>query len=228
LVSWLTMSKSIALRFFKGVYSTYDTVVRIATFYQDDRWKSHIIRLVPASSTILDLGCGTGILTILLKEKAPKVYGIDIVYRNLYVAMNKIKSSGEMIELVNADAENIPFKDDTFDVITASYISKYVDAYILIGECRRVLKDNGTIILHDFTYPKGLIRYLWHLYFLILRFAGIFVGEWRCIFNELDKVIAESRWVDDTIDALKLYGFKDIGCDSLTLGTSAVIYARGK
>ncbi len=220
------MSKSIALRFFKEVYSTYDTVVRITTFYQDDRWKNHIIRLVPPSSKILDLACGTGILTLLLKDKAPNIYGIDIVYKNLCIAMNKVKSGGYTIELVNADAESIPFKDDTFDVITASYLSKYVDPYTLISECKRVLKDNGTIILHDFTYPRGLIRYLWRLYFLILRFVGIFVNEWRCVFNELDKVIAESRWVDDTIDALKLYGFKDIRCDYLTLGTSAVIYAR--
>ncbi len=217
--------KGIVLRFFSNVYSTYDKVVVITTFNRDGKWKREMVRLVPEASNILDLASGTGILTMLLADKAERVYGLDIMYRGIKVAKDKGRHMN--IEFVNADAEHLPFKDDTFDVVTASYLPKYVDAKLLISECKRVLKDDGIIILHDFTYPRRIIvRGLWHFYFLILKFVGLFVKEWRSIFYELDRVIAESRWVDDVLDELNADGFICINCRYLTLGTAAIVYAR--
>ncbi len=223
------VDKGIALRFFSNVYSTYDKVVVITTFSKDIGWKKEILELMPEACDILDLGCGTGILTMLLADKAKRVYGLDIIYRSLKVARDKGKGKKEFmsIEFVNADAENIPFKDDAFDVVTASYLPKYVNAKLLISECKRILKDDGMIILHDFTYPRCvIIRCLWNLYFLILKFVGLFAKEWRSIFYELDKVIAESKWVDDTLNELNANGFTCINCRYLTLGTAAIVYAR--
>jgi demethylmenaquinone methyltransferase/2-methoxy-6-polyprenyl-1,4-benzoquinol methylase len=220
-------NKAIALRFFKNVYLTYDIVVRITTFYNDPLWKREIVKLVPKACNALDLACGTGILTLLLTDKSDRVYGLDIIYKNLIVAYKKKKRLHANIEFVNADAEYIPFKDNAFDVVTASYLPKYVNAKLLIRECKRVLKDNGIIILHDFVYPRCIIvRYLWHFYFLILKFVGLFAKEWRSIFYELDKVIAESRWIDDVLYELNANGFTCINCRYLTLGTSAIVYAR--
>ncbi len=221
--------KAIALRFFKHVYLTYDMVVRVTTFYNDTLWKREIVKLVPEACDVLDLACGTGILTLLLTGKSNRVYGLDIIYRNLMVAVYKKRKKQEYVnvEFVNADAEYIPFKDNAFDVVTASYLPKYVNAKLLIRECKRVLKDNGIIILHDFVYPRCIsVRYLWHFYFLILKFVGIFAKEWRSIFYELDRVIADSRWIDDVFNELNANGFTCVNCRYLTLGTAAIVYAK--
>ncbi len=218
-----------AIKFFKHTSSTYDRVVRLTTFGQDAVWKKVILELVPEGDyTALDLACGTGILTLMLRDKVSLVYGLDIIYDSLLIADIKAKNLNySNVILLNAVAESVPLKDGTVDVITASYLAKYCDIEKVVMECKRLLRDNGIVIMHDFTYPNGIMRYLWHAYFVILRLAGILMSEWRPVFNELDKVIAARQsWVDELLDALKRHGFKDIRCINLTFDTAAVVYAK--
>ncbi|MFN4337114.1 MAG: class I SAM-dependent methyltransferase [Candidatus Nitrosocaldus sp.] len=218
-----------AIKFFKHTSSTYDRVVRLTTFGQDAVWKRVMLELVPVGDyTALDLACGTGILTLMLRDKVSLVYGLDIIYGSLLIADRKAKNLNySNVILLNAVAELVPLKDGTVDVITASYLAKYCDIEKVVMECKRLLRDNGIVIIHDFTYPNGIMRYLWHAYFVILRLVRVFISEWGPVFNELDKVIvARQSWVDELLDALKRHGFKDIRCINLTFDTAAVVYAR--
>lgn len=218
-----------AIKFFKHTSSTYDRVVRLTTFGQDAVWKSAMLELIPAGDyAVLDLACGTGILTIALRDKVSLVYGLDLMYNSLLIADNKAKNLNySNVILLNSAAEFIPLKDGVVDVITASYLAKYCDIEKVVMECKRLLRSSGIVIMHDFTYPKGIIRYLWYTYFMLLRLVGVFVKEWRPVFKELDKVIVERRyWVDELIEALERHGFKDIRCINLTFNTAAVVYAK--
>lgn len=211
---------SIVRRFFKDTARSYDTIVKITTFNRDKAWKEYMLSLLPYADYCLDLACGTGILSNMLKAKARIVIGLDLMYDNLLIAKDK------HLDIIQGAAEHLPFKDDTFDIITASYLAKYCDPKLTIKECARVLKDDGVIVMHDFTYPKGIIRLLWHLYFLILKFVGLFTPSWKIIFDELDKVIMASRWVDDIRQEMIKHGFKDIKIIPLTFNTATIIYAR--
>ncbi|MEM4345114.1 MAG: class I SAM-dependent methyltransferase, partial [Candidatus Nitrosocaldus sp.] len=166
-----------AIKFFKHTSSTYDRVVKLTTFGQDAVWKRVMLELVPAGDyTALDLACGTGILTMALRDKVSLVYGLDIIYDSLLIADSKAKNLNySNVILLNAVAEFVPLKDGTVDVITASYLAKYCDIEKVVMECKRLLRDNGIVIIHDFTYPKGTMRYLWHAYFMILRLARVFM-----------------------------------------------------
>ncbi|MEM1958612.1 MAG: class I SAM-dependent methyltransferase [Candidatus Nitrosocaldus sp.] len=217
-----------AIRFFKHTSSTYDRVVRLTTFGQDAVWKRVMLRFVPEGDyTALDLACGTGILTLALRGKVSRVYGLDLMYNSLVIANSKARNLNHDIVLLNAAAEFVPLRDGTVDIITASYLAKYCDIEKVVMECKRLLRSDGIVVMHDFTYPKGIMRYLWHTYFMLLRLLGIFMHEWRSVFSTLDKVIVERRyWVTELIDALNKHGFKDVGCINLTLGTAAVVYAK--
>ena len=219
----------IAIRFFKHTSSMYDRVVRLTTFVQDAVWKRVMLRFVPEGDyTALDLACGTGILTLALRGKVSRVYGLDLMYNSLVIADSKARNLNYYdIVLLNAAAEFIPLRDGTVDIITASYLAKYCDIEKVVMECKRLLRSGGIVVMHDFTYPRGTMRYLWHAYFMLLRLLGRFMYEWRSVFNELDKVIVERRcWVTELIDALNKHGFKDVGCINLTFNTAAVVYAR--
>ncbi|MEM2922907.1 MAG: class I SAM-dependent methyltransferase [Candidatus Nitrosocaldus sp.] len=224
------LGHKVAIRFFKDTSSTYDKVVRLTTFGQDTVWKRVMLKLVPYGDyTALDLACGTGILTIALRDKVSRVYGLDLMYNSLLIADSKVKSLNYSdVVLLNAVAEFIPLRDCTVDIITASYLAKYCDIEKVVMECKRLLRGGGIVVMHDFTYPKGLMRYLWHAYFMLLRrLLGIFMHEWRSVFSELDKVIVERKdWMDELIDALSRHGFNDIGCINLTFNTAAIVYAR--
>ena len=75
-----------ALKFFTAQNaSSYDRLVYAATFGQDSVWKKHIANNVKESKTILELGCGTGILSTALRRvnKVATVLGLDLNFKYL-------------------------------------------------------------------------------------------------------------------------------------------------
>ncbi len=214
------MRYSIVKRFFSRTSYSYDKIVSITTFGKDKYWKETILSLIPEADYCLDLASGTGILTSMLKSKVKNVIGLDMIYDSCLIA----KAKGN--DVLEGAAEYLPFKDNSMDIITASYLPKYCDARLTIRECARVLNDHGIIIMHDFTYPSGIMRLLWQAYFKILKLAGLFVREWQDVFNELDTVIKESRWVYELRRELEANGFKDIRFIPLTMNTAGILYAR--
>jgi hypothetical protein len=82
------------------------------------------------------------------------------------------------------------------------------------------------VIFHDFTYPIGLMRNLWNIYFALLRLAGRFVTPWKVVFGQLDDVIKKSDWVDQTICALKNRKFQNLKYRCYTAGTSTMVSAE--
>ncbi len=230
---------------------SYDTVVRIATFGRDSAWKHQIIELANLDEhrTILELACGTGILSSMLTTAAAPpdpsvedgvsvtVAGVDLTFEYLVAAKHKMakkmrswnqqEQQDEMPSLVQGTAEVLPYKSGYFDAIVSSYLVKYVDIQRVVDECWRVLKPSGIVVFHDFTYPRnGTMRNLWSTYFAVLRLTGRFAESWRVVFNQLDKVIRESDWVKQTEEALYNRGFHNISCKSCTFNTAAIISAE--
>ena len=100
---------------------------------------------------ILDIGCGTGIV-IKRMEKYGKVVGIDMSDESLgFCKVRGIKS------VIKADATNLPFDDNTFDLITALDVIEHIkNEDLVISEISRVLKNNGKVIA---TVPA--FNFLW-------------------------------------------------------------------
>jgi demethylmenaquinone methyltransferase/2-methoxy-6-polyprenyl-1,4-benzoquinol methylase len=214
---------NLAQSFFnKNNSSGYDRLVKLATLGQDTNWKKHIIKSVPSRSLVLEMACGTGILTSLLKQNANTVYGIDLTFGYL----RTLREKKIMTDFINGTAEFLPFQTKYFDCIVASYLPKYVNLDLLVNECHRVLKRNGFLILHDFTYPKKLAYQLaWKTYFKIIKTLWKFDRKWTNVFNGLDKLITENHWDLKLISTLMSYGFVQISKEYQTLETSAIISA---
>jgi ubiquinone/menaquinone biosynthesis C-methylase UbiE len=204
--------------------SSYDFIVYLTTFGQDSFWKNETIKILNEPSSVLDLACGTGILSSMLMDNTMKnVIGLDIVFDYLEIAKKKRKK----MCLTNGTAEILPYKNECFDSVVSSYLGKYVDVKKVVEECWRVLNHNGIIVFHDFTYPKNdLVQSFWNIYFVILRMAGRIVKPWETVFKELDQVVRSSIWVEQTIYSLEQKGYKNIYCKYYTFGTSAIISAR--
>jgi len=211
-----------ARRFFTSANAgSYGTVVRIATLGRDFAWKREIIKSILGRKSVLELACGTGILSSILTESGKSVTGIDLSFEYLRTARSKVEFGS-----VQGTAEMLPYRDGSFDAVASSYLAKYVDVNGVIEEGWRVLRPGGRIVFHDFTFPDGIMRGLWITYFDILRLTGRFIASWRTVFNQLDLVIRDSKWVDQTMDALEMKGFRDIACKYYTAGTAAIVSAE--
>lgn len=101
---------------------------------------------------VLDVGCGTGISTLkILERKAKKVCGTDISEYMLDVLKKKVEAEGyhpDVVDVIFADAENLPFNDSVFDVAISSMVFGLVpNQEKMIKEMARVVKPGGIIAL---------------------------------------------------------------------------------
>jgi len=100
-------------------------------------------------SRALDVGCGTGLSTIALKEIAREVIGVDASAEMIALAQ-----SDPRIEYRVANAEKLPFKDAEFDLITLSQAFHWLEREKFLKEADRVLRTRGWLIVYD-NYISG-------------------------------------------------------------------------
>lgn len=215
--------KDLIPTFFNNTADSYDRIVNWITFGKDSFWKHEILEQLSNEKTVLDLACGTGILTRHIAEKIPnaKITGVDITKNYLEKAKEKLVLYHN-ISFVDQDAEKLNL-GAKFDCITASYLPKYCVADVLIKNCLEHLNVGGKIVLHDFTYPKNrFIQKLWNFYFKLLYLVGFFIPNWKQVFVDLPLLIRTTHWVKDYEEVMKYYGLKIFRQD-LTWSSSTIL-----
>jgi SAM-dependent methyltransferase len=91
---------------------------------------------------LLDLGCGGGAQIPLLQELEWTVTGVDVSLDQLRVARERVD-----VELVQADAAQLPFESERFDAVASLMIHTDVDDYaVVLAEAARVLRPGGTLV----------------------------------------------------------------------------------
>jgi ubiquinone/menaquinone biosynthesis C-methylase UbiE len=98
----------------------------------------------------LDIGCGTGFLSLELAARGHRVTGIDFAPEMLALAKEKAVSAGASIRFEEADAENLPFATGSFDlVMTRHVLWTLPHPEAAIGEWIRVLRPGGRLAVID-------------------------------------------------------------------------------
>jgi len=179
---------------------------------------------------IIDQACGTGILTFQIARKFPacRVIGVELHEEYLRIAIDKErKLKLRNVEFILGRAEEVLLKE-RFDCITSSYLAKYADFGALVKNARRMLREEGVLIMHDFTYPPGaLFSVLWEFYFKILQSLGSRrYPQWKTVFDELPELLRNTRWVDDLVRSLKEHAFSSIHVEPLTFGSATIVTAK--
>ena len=222
-------------KFFSHTGKSYDRVVDIFTLGIDHRWKKQIVEKLSSSTggvvpdKILDLACGTGILTMAIAKKFPKseVVGVDISPNYLEVAWRKAfkhKITNISFALTAAEEFTSP---PLFNAVTASYLAKYTDIPLLIKNLSGMMVPGGVLLFHDFTYPKNkFLKWLFEFYFKVMPpLGGLFYPEWKDVFYELPKVIRETKWVSELAEELKKQGFCKIEVELLKWEGATIVSA---
>jgi ubiquinone/menaquinone biosynthesis C-methylase UbiE len=112
---------------------------------------------IRAGQRVLDVAAGTGNTAIRAAEAGARVVASDVTPENFEAGRREARSRGVELEWVEADAEALPFADDTFDVVTSSFGAIFAPDHEAVADgMLRVCKPGGTIGMANFT-PEGLI-----------------------------------------------------------------------
>ena len=96
------------------------------------------------TSTMLDLGCGTGGMTISAIRTYGKVVGVDVALRWLVMGKQRLHEAGIDAPLICANAESLPFRSEVFDAVIADSVLEHVrDSSRMRDEAIRVIVQNG-------------------------------------------------------------------------------------
>jgi len=143
----------------------YDKVVRLMTLGKDKAIREITAEMghIKLGDTVLEVGCGTGELTIAAKVRAGfagKVFGIDAVPEMIEVARSKVAELGVEIDFQVDLIEALSFADDTFDVVLSSLMMHHLPDDVKLkglSEIHRVLKPGGRLLVVDVQHPTTLL-----------------------------------------------------------------------
>ena len=136
------------------VAETYDANYQKLRYRARSYWVERSLRAACLGKKVLELGCGTGRLADALRRSSePNYIGIDVSEKMLEHARRK----GHQVVLGNA--ENLPFTDESFEVVAAAKgVFRYLDKSIALKEVSRVLKKNGTLVVHQYAQETRKLR----------------------------------------------------------------------
>jgi 2-polyprenyl-3-methyl-5-hydroxy-6-metoxy-1,4-benzoquinol methylase len=124
---------------------------------QHDAWVALLATVTGgAPMRVLDVGCGTGFLTLLLAEMGHSVTGIDLAERMLTAAKEKARRAGLSVEFRLENATSLRDSDATYDVVIARHVIWALpDPSLGVREWLRVLKPGGRLALIEGQWSSG-------------------------------------------------------------------------
>ena len=222
---------------FTQIAPRYDLLNHILSLQMDRMWRArtaNVLRpiLERADARILDLCCGTGDLAFALERRAKgRVWGADFAHTMLVRAKEKslTKMKGaepkRPILFVESDALRLPFADGAFDLVTAAFGFRNLANYEAgLLEIRRVLKEDGTIAILEFTEPKpGWFGDLYRWYFrtVLPRLGGLISGD-QAAYTYLPKSVARFFRPEELRESMLKNGYEGVAMRVWTGGTVAL------
>jgi ubiquinone/menaquinone biosynthesis C-methylase UbiE len=150
----------------EGWGKTYDFFVGLMTLRQEPKVRQATLELakIRPGDCILEVGCGTGSLTLAAKTKAgpqSQVYGVDIAPDMIAAARQKAARAGQDVQFQVGRIETIPFPDGKFNLVLSSLMMHHVTGADAkqkgIAEILRVLIPGGRLLIVDIEPPQKLL-----------------------------------------------------------------------
>jgi ubiquinone/menaquinone biosynthesis C-methylase UbiE len=159
----------------------YDLAVNLTTLGQAGRLRKMTVdnALIKTGDRVLDVGCGSGEVTLLAKTrtKGSQVYGLDPAPEMIAVARKKAGQKGLEVDFRVGVIESLPFEESTMDVVTSSLMMHHLPEDLKgrgLAEIYRVLKPGGRLLIADFMRPTGSFSN--HFFMAFTRHQGLESG----------------------------------------------------
>jgi demethylmenaquinone methyltransferase/2-methoxy-6-polyprenyl-1,4-benzoquinol methylase len=217
---------------FNRIAGRYDFLNRLLSFRSDIHWRQKMVDFMPEKKglRILDLATGTADVLITLsalKDKVALGVGVDMARHMLDIGRQKIGrlKHAPFLQLLPADVAHLPFPEGQFDVATIAFgIRNFNSVDQTLGQIRRVLKDNGRLIVLEFSLPgKRALRFLYLLYFRkILPLIGHLISGDPGAYRYLNRSVESFPYGTAFCEILTKHHFQQVIFRPLTFGIATI------
>lgn len=229
--------KTESWKLFDAISLRYDFLNRLLSLGQDLKWRRALTRYLPDGKGFKVLDVATGTADVLLEmvkidHRIDSAYGIDMAQNMLTVGRQKIEQNNlsTRIELILGNANQIPFPDQTFDVVTIAFgIRNMSQPQKVLKEMFRVLKNGGRMLVLEFSLAQNsLVRavQIFYLRVLVPSVGFLFSGHFRA-YRYLNQTIETFPYSEEFLAMLNVCGLDELKAHPLMLG-AATIYQGNK
>ena len=219
-------------RMFGEIAPKYDFLNHLLSMNIDRLWRWKTTRLVPIRNggPMLDLCTGTGDLAFTyLKHTAGEVeiVGADFCHEMLVLAEAKARQRKlTRIRFVEADTQELPFPDNTFEVVTVSFgLRNVTDTDRGIEEMIRVCQPGGRIAILEFSKPKHWLMsriYSTYFRFLLPLVGQLFSRSKDSAYRYLPESVMQFPEGAELVEKLESHGLREVKQYPFTFGISTL------
>lgn len=224
-------------RMFGEIAPRYDFLNHLLSLGIDLHWRRQTVRRVRPEGTapILDLCAGTGDLALAYfhrgETQAP-IVAADFCPEMLAIGRQKALRAGaaERITFVEADAQQLPFPDDQFQIVSVAFgLRNAADTNRALREMVRVCRGEGRVAVLEFSLPRrqplrGL--YNWYFRHVLPRIGGIFARSADQAYDYLPSSVGEFPSGQALAEMLQAAGLEQVEFTPLTFGVATLYVGR--
>lgn len=217
---------------FDNIAPKYDLLNHVLSMKIDVLWRNTLVKWMKNDNPqeVLDVATGTGDLAITIeKGTGSKVIGLDLSQQMLNVGVIKIKKlklDGK-ISMQKGDAENLPFEDNRFDAVSVAFgVRNFENLTKGLAELRRVVKDNKSVYILEFSKVEGFLAPFYMFYFKnVLPAIGRLVSKDNRAYTYLPDSVNAFPFGEKMRQILLDTGFKKVEYKKLSLGIATIYKA---
>lgn len=217
---------------FDNIAGKYDLLNHVLSMKIDVLWRNKLVKMLSKDhpKLVLDVATGTGDLAVAIqKGTGTKVVGLDLSQKMLDVGIEKVKKLGldSNISMMKGDAENLPFEDNKFDAVSVAFgVRNFENLEKGLAELRRVVKENGSVYILEFSKVEGVLGPVYQFYFKhILPKIGRLVSKDNRAYTYLPDSVNAFPFGEKMKKILLETGFKKVAYIKLSLGIATIYKA---
>jgi demethylmenaquinone methyltransferase/2-methoxy-6-polyprenyl-1,4-benzoquinol methylase len=225
-----TGKKEFVRTMFNDIAVRYDFLNHFLSLNIDYLWRKNVISILKPykPKIILDVATGTADLALQATSLNPdKIIGIDISEEMLKIGQKKIfdKNKESVIQLINADSENMPLESASFDACMVAFgVRNFENLEQGLQEMHRVLKTNGILVVLEFSKPKQFpVKQFYNFYFKrILPVLGKLISKNDNAYMYLPESVNQFPDGESFTEILAKIGFKDMKIRKQSFGIASI------
>ena len=211
---------------FNEIAERYDLLNHLLSMGIDRGWRKKLVKMMAKDKPrrILDMATGTADLAIAAAKINPEnITGTDIAEEMLAIGQEKVNKLGlgNIITLIKADSENLPFGDAEFDSAMVAFgVRNYENLPKGLSEMCRVLKPGSRAFILEFSKPQKFpVKQLFGFYSrYILPLIGRLVSKNSTAYSYLPESVAAFPQDDHFLEIMREAGFSKAEYISLSFG----------